>query len=306
MPVLTVTAPVKTVATALTANLAALKEGGAEGGRRWAALSAALKEGGCTSCPDDLGSLQDAVESWNSPSADAFWGELVPFACEQANRFEELFTEPIAIVDADAGGVGGVSRVVEWTQAQCLCIQCNAFLCSWPERTSSNCGCKERDARALDLPSINLDEMHCGAGNRGAPVPPPPPLPLSPRFPSRAARARRRSVSDRRLGGRCLGSGGEVRDVSALPDKAKAAHRGRRRPHTQGALRPPQDREAARWRRRRRWRGGGGRGGGRGRGAAGAGLGQLRCSAQAVSPPSLPVDFSLRGSQNQAAVGAAG
>ena len=51
---------------------------------------------------------------------------------------------------------------------------------------------------------------------------------------------------------------------------------------------------------------GGGRGGGRGRGAAGAGLGQLRCSAQAVSPPSLPVDFSLRGSQNQAAVGAAG
>ena len=180
MPVLTVTAPVKTVATALTANLAALKEGGAEGGRRWAALSAALKEGGCTSCPDDLGSLQDAVESWNSPSADAFWGELVPFACEQANRFEELFTEPIAIVDADAGGVGGVSRVVEWTQAQCLCIQCNAFLCSWPERTSSNCGCKERDARALDLPSINLDEMHCGAGNRVPQVPPPPPF-LSPR-----------------------------------------------------------------------------------------------------------------------------
>ena len=165
----TVTPPVKTVATALAAKLAALNaDRPLEAGRSaddWAALSAALKEGGCTSCPDDLRSLQDAVESPNSPSADAFWGELVPFACAQAQRFEELFTEPIAIVDADAGGVGGVSRVVEWTQAQCLCIQCNAFLCSWPERTSSNCGCTERDARALGLPSINFDEMHCGGGN---------------------------------------------------------------------------------------------------------------------------------------------
>ena len=174
----TVTPPVKTVATALAAKLAALNadrplEAGPSADD-WAALSAALKEGGCTSCPDDLRSLQDAVESPNSPSADAFWDELIPFACAQAQRFEELFTEPIAIVDADAGGVGGVSRVVEWTQAQCLCIQCNAFLCSWPERTSSNCGCTERDARALGLPSINLDEMHCGAGNRVPQVRPPP------------------------------------------------------------------------------------------------------------------------------------
>jgi hypothetical protein len=125
-----------------------------------------FKEGGCTRLYKDLRSLQVAVQNYEANGGVSFWGELLPFACRQALRFQELFPETIAIVDETVAGDGGVSRIVEWNQAQCLCIQCNALLCAWPNRTSSNCHCVEsyRDKQA-DVPSINLDEMLCGAGN---------------------------------------------------------------------------------------------------------------------------------------------
>lgn len=92
---------------------------------------------------------------------------MLLFACRQALRYPELFPEQIPIVDDGSCERGAASRVVEWTQAQCLCILCNAFLCSWPQRTSQNCHCTETAARALALPSINFDEMHCARGNFG-------------------------------------------------------------------------------------------------------------------------------------------
>ena len=133
-------------------------------GQKWSALGDALRDGGCTELFHDLGALQDAVASFNRAGNDNpdFWTELLPFACEQALRYTELFPEPIPIVDVASASQGTASRIVEWTQVQCLCIQCNAFLCSWPERMSQNCHCREGD-----LPSINLDEMHCARGNRG-------------------------------------------------------------------------------------------------------------------------------------------
>ena len=131
---------------------------------RWAEFAAALDGAGCTRLARDLRSLQEAVDRYDALGGPTFWGDLLPFACSQALRYAELFPEPILIVDASAGAARGVSRVVEWSQAQCLCIQCNALLCSWPQRTSQNCRCTEREARSMDLPSINLDEMLCGAG----------------------------------------------------------------------------------------------------------------------------------------------
>ena len=115
----------------------------------WPEFAEALERGGCTRLARDLRSLEEAVRNYDALGGPSFWGELLPFACEQALRFEELFPEPIQVVDDSAGAARGVSRVVEWSQAQCLCIQSNAFLCSWPQRTSHNCQCTERDARSM-------------------------------------------------------------------------------------------------------------------------------------------------------------
>jgi hypothetical protein len=176
----TVHPPNPAVAERLVGLLAGVSSGGGGGGGgggvkidftpgspepRWAEFAEALHHGGCTRLANDLRSLQEAVRRFDALSGSSFWADLLPFACRQALRFPELFPEPIVIVDDSAGATTCVSRVVEWSQAQCLCIQCNALLCSWPQRTSQNCHCTERDARALCLPSINLDEMLCGAGN---------------------------------------------------------------------------------------------------------------------------------------------
>jgi hypothetical protein len=136
----------------------------------WDRFAEALAHGQCTRLAGDLGALQAAVTAVDaSLSGPGFWGStgLLLFACRQALRYADLFPERIPIVDDGSCDRGAASRVVEWTQAQCLCILCNAFLCSWPQRTSHNCHCTERAALALALPSINFDEMHCARGNFG-------------------------------------------------------------------------------------------------------------------------------------------
>ena len=141
---------------------AGLAEGSAE--PQWSVVQSAFQRGGCTRLHGDLRSLVKAVEHYEAQGGLSFWCDLLPFACKQAQRFDELFplrNERIVIVDDSTAAEQ--SRVVEWDQAQCLCIQCNALLCAWPKRTSSNCRCIEPSQ--LDLPSINLDEMLCGRGN---------------------------------------------------------------------------------------------------------------------------------------------
>lgn len=145
----------------------ALLQRATDGGLSWELFQNALASGGCTKLWRDVGALQDAVARFEGTDEPVFWSKLVPFACQQSLRFGELF-EGIPIVDAESCQARDVSRVVEWSQAQCLCILCNAFLCAWPGRTSRNCRCIEADAVRLDLPSINFDEMLCARGNRGA------------------------------------------------------------------------------------------------------------------------------------------
>lgn len=79
-----------------------------------------------------------------------------------------LEQEKISVVDESAEQ-RGTSRIVEWDQAQCLCIQCNALLCSWPNRTSNHSNCIEHPGRS-GLPSINLDFMLRGRGSHQAQV----------------------------------------------------------------------------------------------------------------------------------------
>ncbi len=157
--------PVLTVAEDMLKHLAEAGSG-AEPATHWKAMSEVFRSGGCTRLYNDLRSLQVAVDNYEAKEGVSFWDELLPFACEQALRFNDLFPETIAIVDETVTGEDGVSRIVEWDQAQCLCIQCNALLCAWPNRTSSNCHCVESyQGKQADVPSINLDEMLCGAGN---------------------------------------------------------------------------------------------------------------------------------------------
>ena len=126
------------------------------------ALLAAIRHGGCSRYRD-IKALEQAIgayEQWceQAIGRPRFWGELLPWICEQALKFSELFQEPILLIahnDKARAGGDNSRRSVEWTQAQCLCILCNSFLCSWPKRTSQNCRCAE----AIDLPSINFDEM---------------------------------------------------------------------------------------------------------------------------------------------------
>jgi hypothetical protein len=76
--------------------------------------------------------------------------------------------EKISVVD-ELAEQRGVSRIIRWDQAQCLCIQCNALLCSWPQRTSKNSKCYEHPGQ-WGLPSINLDYMLRGPGSHQAQV----------------------------------------------------------------------------------------------------------------------------------------
>ena len=76
----------------------------AEEAAHWTALSEAFKSGGCTRLHGDLRSLQQAVQNYEKQGGQSFWAELLPFACSQALRFDELFPEPIAIVEETVAG----------------------------------------------------------------------------------------------------------------------------------------------------------------------------------------------------------
>lgn len=76
--------------------------------------------------------------------------------------------DKISVVDVSSEQ-RGVPRIVEWDQAQCLCILCNAMLCQWQNRTSDRSGCLEHPGRS-GLPSINFDFMMCGPGSHQAQV----------------------------------------------------------------------------------------------------------------------------------------
>lgn len=117
-------------------------------------LSEAILSGGCTRI-ENLGSLHAALQSFGE---QRFFAEILPFACDEALRFQQLFPSPIAVID------GAPQRQVQWTQRQCLCILCNAFLCSWPGRTSrGGIMCAEEH----ELPSINYDELMSSRGHKG-------------------------------------------------------------------------------------------------------------------------------------------
>ena len=97
-----VDAPVAAVARTLQKHLA--ENDSAEEAAHWTAVSEAFKSGGCTRLHGDLRSLQQAVQNYEKQGGQSFWAELLPFACSQALRFDELFPEPIAIVEETVAG----------------------------------------------------------------------------------------------------------------------------------------------------------------------------------------------------------
>jgi len=131
----------------------------ARGATNWGSLEKTILKNGCTQVRD-LQCLHMALDKFGE---DLFFTTLLPFICDEAASYAHLFSDPIFVIDERASGP---SRTVEWSQRQCLCILCNAFLCAWPGRTSDNCNSVEQP----DLPSINFDEMMHSQGNAGAQV----------------------------------------------------------------------------------------------------------------------------------------
>jgi len=106
-------------------------------------LSEAILRGGCTRS-ENLGCLHRALASFGW---EKFFAEVLPFACDEALRFEQFFPQVPVVIDGSTS-----TRRVDWTQRQCLCILCNAFLCAWPDR-------------GRDLPHINFDNLLSSHGN---------------------------------------------------------------------------------------------------------------------------------------------
>jgi len=130
-------------------------------------LARAIVEGGCTRLRAGAGDFKGLNEAVRTTFGDEFPSEFFGFICDRALDYDMLFPHGIYYVTEEAATEA--ERRLEWTQGQCLCILCNAFLCAWQQRTSRNCRCLER-VGPFEIPSINFDEMYVSSGNYKAQV----------------------------------------------------------------------------------------------------------------------------------------